>query len=370
MTAGASFAATRTTPASWTCSPGLANGGRADDFDDFTPWDIAGPSACCRSPAGGVASSVTVLARLLFHLANLHRRLLGVYFASLGPRGSYAVSGWLARRLYQLLPPLRATSEAHCCAGLAGRMETSSARRVAEHAFVHRIWDLVDLLLADRLLHRGTFARYGGVIPQPHLRDLLGAQGRGQAAVLVTAYYGPFDLLPVLLGFNGVRATCVYRRHANPAFDALRTRLRARGGCELLPLEQAAARVPAVLAAGGTLALVADHPAEKRGLAVSFLGLPATAAKTVGLLAQQFEADVVTAGIRRVGPFRFEIVVEDVFKHAVWRHEQDALRAITQRYIAALERLILRDPSQYLWAQPRWGSAVTRARPEPGVRSA
>ncbi len=294
-------------------------------------------------------------ARLLFHLANLHRRLLGVYFAALGPRGSYTVSAWLAQRLYRLLPPLRAASEAHCCAGLAGRLDAPVARQVAERAFVHRIWDLVDLLLSGRLLHPGTYARYGGVIPEPHLRDLRAAQGRRQATLLVTAYYGPFDLLPVLLGFNGVRATCVYQRHTNPAYDALRTRLRARGGCELVPLEQAAARVPAVLAAGGTVALVADHPAEKRGLPVRFLGLPATTAKTVGLLAQQFGADVVTAGIRRVGPFRFAIVVEDVYNYTAWRNEPDPLRAITDRYIAALERLILRDPSQYLWAQPRWG---------------
>ncbi len=303
-----------------------------------------------------------MLARLLFHLSNVHRRLLGVYFAALGPRASYAASGLLARQLYRLLGPLRAVSEAQCCAGLAGWMDTAAARQIAERAFVHRIWDLVDLLLADRLLHQGTYARYGGVIPQPHLGNLCDLQRRRHPVLLVTAYYGPFDLLPMLLGFNGVWATCVYQRHANPAYDALRTRLRARGGCALVPLEHAAARVPAVLAAGGTVALVADHPAEKRGIPVRFLGLPATAAKTVGLLAQQFGADVVTAGIRRVGPFRFEIVVEDVYKYTAWRDEPDPLRTITHRYVAALERLILRDPSQYLWAQPRWGETLGGSR--------
>lgn len=311
-----------------------------------------------------------MLARLLYHLANLHRRMLGVYFAVLGPGPSYAVTRVLARALYRLMLPIRVISEAQCRAGLAGHASAAEAIRIAEESFIGRMLCITDLLLADRLLHRGTYRRYGGAIPEPYLTRMLDAQRRGQPAILLTAYYGPFDLLPILLGLNGIRAVCIYKTHVNKPFDWLRTRIRARGGCELVPIEHAATRVPAVLAAGGSVALVADHPAERRGVPVTFLGLPATAQKTVGLLAQQYAADIVVAGIRRRGPFQFEIEVQDIIKPDAWRSEPDPLRTITRRYIAGLERLILKDPSQYLWAQARWGERMAQRLAQAGASAA
>lgn len=293
--------------------------------------------------------------RVLLALGELHRRMLGVLFALLGPAAAYALTGLLARGLYRLLTPLRARSEAQCRAALGGRMAARDVPRVAEDAFIHRIWNLVDLLLAERRLHPGTFARYGGRVPEPYLTRMLTAQRRGQAALLVSAYYGPFDLLPVFLGYNGVQAAVVYLPHANAAYDAHRRRVRQRSGCELVPVSQALKRLPRILESGGTVALVADHPAGQRGLPATFLGLPTRVPRTVGLLAERYDADVVVAGIRRVGPFRFEIEVADVLDHTEWTGRGDAIAFITERYLRGLEQLILRDPVQYLWAYARWG---------------
>lgn len=296
--------------------------------------------------------------RALLVLGHLHRRLLGVVFALLGPTAAYAVTRLLARALYHLLPPLRLRSEAQCRAALGQRMAAEAVPRVAERAFVHRIWNLVDLLLAERLLHPGTFARHGGRVPEPHLTRMLAAQRRGQSAILVSAYYGPFDLLPVFLGYNGLHAAVVYLPHANAAYDAHRRRIRQRSGCELVPVSEVLDRLPRLLEAGGTVALVADHPAGRRGLPATFLGLPTRVPRTVGLLAWRYDADVVVAGIRRIGPFRFEIDVVDVLDHAEWAGRDDVIGYVTERYLRGLERLVLRDPAQYLWAYARWGEAL------------
>lgn len=294
-------------------------------------------------------------------LADLHRKMLGVYFAVLGPRAAYALSAWLARRLYRLLPPLRTRSTAQCRAALGTSMAAADVPRIAEQAFVHRVWNLTDLLLAHRFLHSGNYQNYGGRIPEPHLTDLFAVQARGQPTILLTAYYGPFDLLPVFLGFNGVHAAAVYLPHANAHFDAFRRGIRARSGCELVPIERAPTRLPEILAAGGTIALVADHHAERRGLPGTFLGLPTCVPKTVGLLAWRYDADVVVAGIRRTQkPFHFEIDVIEVFKSEQWATQPDPVSYITARYLRGLEQLIRRDPTQYLWAQTRWGAELAR----------
>jgi len=282
--------------------------------------------------------------------------MLAVCFAVAGPAVAYAVTGLLGRLLYRLMTPFRCRSEAQCRAALAGRVSDQDAATIAERAFVSRVWSLTDLLLAERLLHQGTYTRCGGRIPEPHLSNLLDAQRRRQPAILLSAYYGPFDLLPVFLGFNGVRAGVVYLPHANADFDRHRRRVRARSGCEQIAVGEAALRLPRILSAGGTVAIIADHHAERRGLPVTFLGLPTLAIRSVGLLAWRYGADVVVAGIRRVGEgFRFEIDVVDVMKRADWEDSDNPVLYITKRYLRGLERLVLRDPTQYLWGHARWG---------------
>lgn len=300
-----------------------------------------------------------MLSECLYHLSNLHRRLLVVFFAITGPRWAYAMTAWLARRMYRALEPVRLRSEAQCRAALSGVVPADRVCEFAEDAFVHRALDFTDLYLADRLLHPGTFHRFGGAIPPMELHRMLDAQRRGQPAVLLTAYYGPFDLLPLLLGFNGVRCSAVYLAHKNPDFDAYRKRIRGRSGTELILAEHAAAQFPDILEKGGSIAIVADHHAGRKGLPVTFLGLPTRAMRTVGLLAWRYNADVAVAGIRRVGlQFKFEVVVEDVIDHTHWADQPDPITYITQRYLRALERIILRDPSQYLWAYHRWGKEL------------
>lgn len=70
---------------------------------------------------------------------------------------------------------------------------------------------------------------------------------------------------------------------------------------------------------------------------------------------------VAVAGIRRLhDAFRFEVVVADLFGPSAWYGEDDPAVYITQRYISALEKIVLDDPTQYLWAHARWGEAVAR----------
>ncbi len=144
-------------------------------------------------------------ARVLVRVGDAYRRILALFLTAIGPRAAYSILAVLARWLYRLFDPLRLRSEAQCGAALADKHSAGEIARIAEQAFVHRAWNLADLMLADRLIHRGTYNRYGGRVPEPYLGMLLDAQGQRHPLILVTGYYGPFDLLPLFLGYNGIR---------------------------------------------------------------------------------------------------------------------------------------------------------------------
>ena len=74
---------------------------------------------------------------------------------------------------------------------------------------------------------------------------------------------------------------------------------------------------------------------------------------------------MAVVGVPRVGgPLRYEAVCEEVIDPREYAARPDAVRAITTRYHAALERLIRRHPEQYFWLHRRWKSqpAARRAR--------
>lgn len=299
--------------------------------------------------------------RAIFLLGNLHRRLLGALLSVLGPKMAYRITGCGARLVYRLLDPFRVRSEAQCRAALWNRVTDEAVSRIARQSFVNRVWNLTDLTLAARLLRPDTFHRYGGRIPEPFLGRLLEAQRHHRPTILMTGYYGSFDLLPVFLGYNGIRATVIYMPHDNPGFDTYRRRIRSQSGCEMIPINTAARRLGEVLERGGTVAIVADHHVRNRGMPVTFLGVKTKALRSVGLLAWRYEADVIVAGIRRVDDrFAFELVVADVIDHGETAGQPDPVQFVTHRYLRALERMILENPAQYLWGYARWGEEYAK----------
>ncbi|MCB9851262.1 MAG: lysophospholipid acyltransferase family protein [Phycisphaerales bacterium] len=311
------------------------------------------------------------LVRLLIFAGNLYRRMLAMGLHLIGPRAAYGLFAFAGRRMYRLLDPLRNYSEKQCLAALGDRLSQAETRRISEQAFVHRCWNLADLMLADWRVRERTCAGVGGQIPEPYRGMLRDAVAQRKPVILLTAYYGPFDLLPLFLGYNGIPAGAVYLPHANARFDVYRRRIRTRSGCSAIPVADAINELPRILESGGAVALLSDHHATKGGVEVEFLGIPTAASRAVGILAARYDAIVAVAAIRRTNkPFRFEIVVGDYFDATTWRDDTDPVITITKRYLAAIERIVRDDPTQYLWAHARWGaSAASAQQASPGSNS-
>lgn len=193
------------------------------------------------------------------------------------------------------------------------------------------------------------------------MSELVDGQRRLQPTILVTAYYGSFDLLPIFLGYNGIQASAVYLPHANKSYDDFRRNIRGQSGCEMIPVDQAVSRLNQVLGGGGSVALLVDHHEEERGMAVRFLGLDAKVSRSIGLLAWRHQANVVVAALRRLDDtFRFQFVIADVIYNREAAAQSDQVEFVTLRYLRAIETVIMEDPAQYLWAYARWGEEYAR----------
>jgi Kdo2-lipid IVA lauroyltransferase/acyltransferase len=91
---------------------------------------------------------------------------------------------------------------------------------------------------------------------------------------------------------------------------------------------------------------------------VDFFGRPASTFKSIALLSLTYSAPILVMGAARVSvPMGYQIYLEDVILPEHYAGHSDAVRAITQRYTAALEQMVRRHPEQYFWLHRRWKHA-------------
>jgi KDO2-lipid IV(A) lauroyltransferase len=65
---------------------------------------------------------------------------------------------------------------------------------------------------------------------------------------------------------------------------------------------------------------------------------------------------MLVTGVRKedAGKMRYRVLIEDVIWPEEYAKDRDPVKAITQRFSSALERIIRTAPEQYFWLHRRW----------------
>ncbi|SFH81292.1 lysophospholipid acyltransferase family protein [Planctomicrobium piriforme] len=184
----------------------------------------------------------------------------------------------------------------------------------------------------------------------------------GRPVFLVGGHYGNWEASTATFGQFGFRMGMVARELDNPYLHRWFAKARESTGHQLLLKDGGWDGMLDIVQAGGNLGLLCDQDAGKRGVFVNFFGRPASTYRSIALLALEHKAIIVVGYGRRLPDdfdtarwSRFEIGCEDIIDVTEIEAE-DEVRAVTERYSAALERAIRRSPEQYFWVHRRWKS--------------
>jgi KDO2-lipid IV(A) lauroyltransferase len=218
--------------------------------------------------------------------------------------------------------------------------------------YLHMCTLLVEVTHLPRRMHPNTWRRH------LDLRDgrcLVERLLSGRPLLLVTGHFGNWEFASYALGLLGFPTHAVARPLDNPYLDAYLRRFRESTGQKVLAKKGDFDQMQAILDQGGVLGTLADQDAGPRGLFVDFFGRPASTHKAIALLSLEHEVPLMVMGARKVGePMRYVVVAEDVILPEEYEGRPDAVRAITQRFTAALERVVRSAPEQYFWLHRRW----------------
>ena len=265
---------------------------------------------------------------------------------------SYGFARLLSSLLYRVDARHRRVGMENLRLAFGDRYDEPQRDAIIRGVYRHFCMMLMEILHIPRKLHPTTWRRTITLVGHEEVLDRLITGG---PLIMLTGHFGNWEMAGYLFGVFGFPPHSVARPLDNPYLDRFLRTFRERTGQRMIAKKGGYDEMLDVLRRGGVLSFLADQDAGERGMFVDFFGRPASTHKAIALLAIEHKAPVVVGYARRVGPgFRYEVGCTELIDPTEWTGTPDDARLLTQRYTAALEDIIRRDPDQYLWLHRRW----------------
>jgi KDO2-lipid IV(A) lauroyltransferase len=188
----------------------------------------------------------------------------------------------------------------------------------------------------------------------------------GKGAVILTAHFGNFELLPAAHALHGYPITLVHHTQRFLAGDALMTYVRERTGIKVIRKHAAARAVLKSLRDGELVGIPFDQNAKRsEAVFVPFFGELAATSSGLARLVAIAEVPVVPVFLlreRNRRRHRIEILDEIPIQRS--DDPRADIEENTHRFTRAIEDFVRRHPAQFLWTHRRYR---TRPRGMPPV---
>ena len=269
---------------------------------------------------------------------------------------------WFGKALYHLLPFRRGVVLGNLRRVFGDVLPEREIRRLAQAYCAHFVRFLIEFL---RLPWMSAEQRKAWIRVE-NVEAPIRALSQGKGLLLLTGHFGNWEVSTVAgLGqFPQYRGLLHFvRRPLKPRwFNELVTRRFRRSGFGTLTKRGSLDSILELLAHGAIVVFVFDqHAVKSDGIAVDFLGHTANTFKSLAIIALNTGAPVIPASSWREPDGTHILLFEEPLPLIECEDVGEAIRRNTRSYNAALERILLRHPEQWIWMHRRWklGAAPT-----------
>jgi KDO2-lipid IV(A) lauroyltransferase len=232
-------------------------------------------------------------------------------------------------------------------------------RKIARAAYINLAIVGMEMLLAGKLDAEQVIAL---VDLDPDSEALIHElMKHGTGIVFVSGHYGNWELMAARTAAIGYPSAVIVQEQRNPLMDRELSRTRERLGFNLVGRGSAVRGMLKILKEGGAAMILADQDAgTKDGVFVDFFGYPASTYRGPGQFVVHTGAPMLGGWIHREEG-RYRLTFERLDEATLDELEEDVddesrIQLLTAAYVAWMERMIRKDPSQYLWLHHRWKS--------------
>ncbi|HYM49996.1 MAG TPA: lysophospholipid acyltransferase family protein [Candidatus Limnocylindrales bacterium] len=230
-------------------------------------------------------------------------------------------------------------------------------RRTAERAFGNYFKMFADFIMMDSLTPDQIRA-----MVKPIGRERLDAALKaGKGAVVVTAHMSNWDILAAAAAVYGYPINAVTNELPSGGLNGLVIASRARIGMKMIPLGPGSLRsIMKALQRNELVALASDLYPGERGVTVPFFNRPAVFPPGPASIALKTGAPIIPVWVRRQPDNKYVAEVEAPLEVSRTGDPSRDIQVTTERIVGFFERIIRREPDQWLVFLPVW-----KSRPQP-----
>ena len=176
-----------------------------------------------------------------------------------------------------------------------------------------------------------------------------------EPVIFYSGHFANFELMAMELDKFGIKCAAIYRPLNNFFLNPLMEYLRMKYICpNQIPKGRAGMReIINRVKNGYSIALMVDQRVGE-GPRISFFNQPAQTTTIPAQLSLKYDYKLVPISLKRVGDISFEMTVHEPYKIQKTGDADQDTKNITLKINQIIEKMIIKNPTQWLWSHNRW----------------
>jgi len=176
-----------------------------------------------------------------------------------------------------------------------------------------------------------------------------------EPAIFYSGHFANFELMAMELEKSGIKCAAIYRPLNNFFLNPIMEYLRMKYICpNQIPKGRMSMReIIGKVKDGYSIALMVDQRVSE-GPRTLFFNKPAHTTTIPAQLALKYNCKLVPISLERKEGPNFEMTIHEPYKIKKTGNDEDDIKDITIKINQTLEKMIIKNPSQWIWSHNRW----------------
>ena len=169
--------------------------------------------------------------------------------------------------------------------------------------------------------------------------------------IFISGHFNNFELMAMQIEKSGINLAAIYRPLNNIFLNKIMERIRKRHICKIQIKKglSGTREIVQLIKKNYSIALMIDQRVTE-GTKVNFYGKPAFTTTIPAQLVKKYGLQVIPIYIERYENFHFKMIVNKPINF----DKQLSINEITEKLNFWLEKMISKNPSQWIWTHNRW----------------
>ena len=195
---------------------------------------------------------------------------------------------------------------------------------------------------------KGSLSKFVTIEGKDYLEDI---KLNNKRVVFVSGHFNNFELMAMFIDAAGINLTAIYRPLNNIFLNKIIEHIRHKYICknQIKKGKRGTRELLNYLKKNFSVALMIDQRVSE-GIKCNFFGKPAFTTTIPAQIIRKYDCDIVPVHIERYDEIKFRLTVDKPIKFK----DNLSIEEITLELNKILERMILKNPSQWILTHNRW----------------